>query len=817
MSSSLLFNPSQASTEELESTFVGRHELLDRLERDLLEDQNTGTPRHWHLIGPRGSGKSHLTELLARRLRIQHGWRVARLPEENYQISTLGELLEQIVIRSEGALAPPLQVDRDDLQLQDRAIDRLRQQQAILCKPLLVILENLSSLFDRQLRATKEQARLRDILTNQPPFILVATSTSQRDATTKHSAPFYDFFHTIVLQDLTSKDITELVRARADWEQNTALLANFGRMKERLKAIYHLSGGNPRLALALYRVVQDGVTTELYDQVMKLLDEVTPYYQARLNDIPPQAARVLTEMAVSDTIATPAGIARRCRIPTNQVTAQITKLLDERLIIQGGRPNARSRFYEFRDRLLRIWIQMRESVGSTRRLRFLTTFFERWYAGYSDELEMVSKRTISDLWGDLAIGDERRCVDKLKTLSYLSEIKPGFDGSVVLKVMAAHVNAATESDVKAHLEALERTFEKSIDLREREAAAFLLGACHMVLDTEQESVPYLQRVINEGSQSEAIALKYMAGLVAANKFQEAWEFGSNWRNQHPQDLLIYGSLGISALGSRHIEQGYDLLQKYIGMSACMHCKERVLRKSASILHSYKWEQDLKYKFWRQLLNNNRNNDISDAQLNAVLEVLICEQISKLPGDIFICAAEAWGSLSEAPLWFLSKSICALGHRTSYAHRTLSFISAISQRSSNTLSQFVVDHLIEVTLYLSYEHHRQEHEEITHAYYEAVSLIRKRVAKDRLTKSFKIMAPFIAKRHPKYIRDMIGIYGQWLKEGLIEENITPYSEALAILNSEHPEAVIHSLHPEIRDAALLLIKHLKRLEGTNPEG
>src|SRR5215471_15442732 len=128
----LLFNPSQASTEELERTFVGRHELLNSLEQNLLLNQQSGAHRHWHLVGPRGSGKSHLTELLARQLRARYEWRVARLPEENYQIGNLGDLLEQIVVRSESWTGEsPFREIRDDVQIQALALERLRRSHTI--------------------------------------------------------------------------------------------------------------------------------------------------------------------------------------------------------------------------------------------------------------------------------------------------------------------------------------------------------------------------------------------------------------------------------------------------------------------------------------------------------------------------------------------------------------------------------------------------------------------------------------------------------------------------------------------------------------
>ena len=145
----LLFNPSRASFEELEKTFVGRWPQLEAFERDLLADGAGPSTRHWLLIGPRGSGKSHFTELLSRRLRQNHGWAVVRLPEEHYQVASVAELLEQILLRLEGLKASPFAREREPRKVEELAIDRLRAWKQKHGKPFLVILENLGQLLER--------------------------------------------------------------------------------------------------------------------------------------------------------------------------------------------------------------------------------------------------------------------------------------------------------------------------------------------------------------------------------------------------------------------------------------------------------------------------------------------------------------------------------------------------------------------------------------------------------------------------------------------------------------------------------------------
>jgi DNA-binding MarR family transcriptional regulator len=378
----LLFNPSRLDREELETTFVGRQQLLSRLEADLVADAERSTSRHWLLMGPRGIGKSHFTELLSRRIR-DRGWPVVRLPEEHYQVSNVADLLEQIVTRLLDGPSP-FASESSVHRLEEGAIDWLRQHRRRSSGPILVVLENLGDFLDQL--SLRDQQRLRELLMRDAPIVLVASATGPVEATSHHDAPFYDFFHPIVLEDLSREDVKQLVTTRLARENREDVLATKDEILGRVEAMYHFSGGNPRLVLALYDVLRDGVTEALFDQMLRLLDQVTPYYQSRLRDISPQMARVLTEMSIAEGPLTPSEIARRTRLGTNQVTANIAKLVDARLVVATGRPDKRRRYYEVVDRLLRAWISLRANPFDGKPYEDLCTFFERRYRPRSSGL-----------------------------------------------------------------------------------------------------------------------------------------------------------------------------------------------------------------------------------------------------------------------------------------------------------------------------------------------------------------------------------------------------------------------------------------------
>ncbi len=373
----LLFNPAAASSEELENLLIARESLLRSLEKEMNSQRDSDTRQHVLLVGPRGSGKTHVTEVLSRRLvgRKRRKWRVVRLPEESYSYSGLDDLLTAIVVRDQ-------QMDRawDEEPLGvDEAVEVLSRRERETKTPLLVVLENLPRVFSRVLKGHLEIERLRSILMNDPPFTLLATATRYFDQIIREDQPFYDFFRVFKLRDLTGKQVEDLVVRKATWDGIPAVLRELDLLRRRVRAIHHLSGGNPRLALALYEVVAHGVSEDIHRQFLGLLDRITPYYQARIDDLSVQQASILMKLATAPRALTASELGRACGVSTSHASAVIDVLLSERLVKRRpGGPRGRAT-YSLVDRLFRIWLELRENRGARRRMRFLVEFFRAAY------------------------------------------------------------------------------------------------------------------------------------------------------------------------------------------------------------------------------------------------------------------------------------------------------------------------------------------------------------------------------------------------------------------------------------------------------
>jgi DNA-binding MarR family transcriptional regulator len=776
----------------LEETFVARRPQLDALERDLLSDASGSSTRHWQLIGPRGSGKSHFTELLGRRLQRHHNWAVARLPEEHYQVSSVAELLEQIILRLEGLDASPFAGVRDPHEVEERGLDRLRAWRKASRKPVLVILENLGLLLGRKLKSKRDQARLREILMHAPPFALVTTATSYVEETADHGAPFYDFFQTLTLEDLTREGVIELVEARARWGQDEHLLGQMSQIRPRVDALFHFSGGNPRLVLTLYGILRHGITEELHTQLLKLLDEVTPYYQARLQDISPQMGRILTEMALTGELLTPAEIARRMRLSTPQVTANITKLSNERFVRPGGRPDQRSRYYELSDRLFRLWMQMREGRAGAQQLRFLTDFFQRWYSGHREDLHRDASRVAKAFWMELHKDHVSRCTDLIGTLTYLSSASPDEHGDGVLRVLndALSLEHATDPGMATRLEPMMERLEHP---EQRAAVSFALAKLHYRQGEPHKALAVLKKAIeSDKTISAQIWMFYLHLLQELAGPESAYSEGLRAVEHHPSLQGLHEILSYLAASLNRSEDTDRHLELFLAHNTCGECRERVLLR-----HSLRLLQADRAK--EAILATGPLTRMLDGQSTTVNFLWLCASMAQ---GKHVSTSEVLdelgnvGTLSVLPAWLLESTACILSHHGRSPGEPLNPIQFV--RGLGKVEAYGL--LLKSALELLVRAQSQEESLVEELESWLCSMS---VESDVLARQFRTRMPHLA-REPDLRPHVLSIYQRLRACGLLDEDIPPYSTAIAVQEAPSQEKALMPLHPELREAVSMLL-------------
>ena len=424
-----LYRSGVTSPERLRRTSVGRERMLDNAIESLRGSVGRKSKQHILFIGPRGIGKTHLLSCIEDTVQSDEALSasvvVVRFPEESNQTRSFADFLIGVcqilkdVLKDEPQwtdLFARVQTEDDNTRVVDTLVPEIRQRNRRCNRTLLILLENLGEILTRQIRNKNDIASLRKFLMADNGCLLLATAPLHFDGITDIGQPFYDFFDIQILENLSFGETVEVIRLNLDWDGRKDILETFSDMRPRLQALYRMTGGNPRLAMMLYELIAHESVANVQDQFHLLLDRISPFYQSRLNDLPP-AQRALLECLASmrDQEKTPAAIAARMRMSQQETSSLLKRLSDAHYLRVAQHPrDKRSRLYTIREGFFDIWLAMNLSRGARKRLPFLLEFFNLFYPSIDAREE--KRRLLREKL--IAEGN----VDAERALDYLSEI-----------------------------------------------------------------------------------------------------------------------------------------------------------------------------------------------------------------------------------------------------------------------------------------------------------------------------------------------------------------------------------------------------------
>ena len=368
-----LYRSGVTSTERLRHTSVAREHVLDNSIESLRGSVGRKSKHHLLFIGPRGIGKTHLLSCIEDAVRsdetLSTSYVVVRFPEESNRTLSFRRFPYRSMRNSErcrrrrtavGRVFAKVQTEEDNARVVDTLVPAIREQTRHRNRTLLIMLENLGEIFTRQIRDKNDLASLRKFFMADNGCLLLATAPLHFDAITDVGQPFYDFFDIQMLDNLTFEETVEVIRLNLSWEGRTDILATLKDMRPRLQALYRMTGGNPRLTMMLYEMIAHESVTKVQDQFHLLLDRISPFYQDRLNDLPP-GQRALLECLASmrDQEKTPAAIAARMRMSQQETSSLLKRLSDAHYLRAIQHPqDKRSRLYTIREGFFDIWLAM---------------------------------------------------------------------------------------------------------------------------------------------------------------------------------------------------------------------------------------------------------------------------------------------------------------------------------------------------------------------------------------------------------------------------------------------------------------------------
>ena len=404
-----VYNPQSLSKTEALAQFHAREAAYLSL-MDLLREER---PSHVLIIGTRGMGKTTLLQ------RVRYGveedaelnsrYLVLAYPEEQYNVNRLYRFLLNTV----DALADAMDRLKNQRMLkqveeyaeavgkctaeeiEERVPQFLAEISQQMQKGFLLLVDNADRLFE--VIEEREQWRLRELLSSRRDLTFFGATTEASDGIYGPERAFFEFFRIHKLAPLTFAEVRDLLlRLSENVEEKEGEKGNVKRRvaewldadAKRLHTLVQLTGGNPRTTVLLFHLVLDGLDGGAREYLEQLLDQVTPTYKGRVDELPAQSQQVLDAVAVRWDPVIAAEVAAETGLETSAVSTQLTRLVRQGILEKADAGDSKKARYQVAERFFNIWYLMRTCRRVRAKLRWFIEFLRVFFN--SDELEQMA-------------------------------------------------------------------------------------------------------------------------------------------------------------------------------------------------------------------------------------------------------------------------------------------------------------------------------------------------------------------------------------------------------------------------------------------
>ena len=372
------YNPRKKSSAELSQSLVGadRWDILSGILSELALKKGESPKQHWMLVGARGMGKSHLLTLLYHKVRADKKlckiWIPVLFPEEIRMAGDLAKFLERAISEVQRDLEKEKSPVASVLQEKIVRIRSVRPDERAdylfslmtwvrreIGRHILLITENLQQLLGKKISLI-DQKKLRAFLQSEDALLLIGSATTVFTALHDHSHPFYHFFHIRRLQELSFEDIKTLVGNLLSGHDKQERARIMTENEARLRVIHSFTGGNPRMAVFLSDILKTDINEEMIQIMDRILDELTPYFEAIINETPEYLHDIINVLAVFEPAQSPKEIAEHLEMEQGTVRNYL-KQAKESGYVRVAFSKGKSNYYCLNEYLYRAWFQMRDS------------------------------------------------------------------------------------------------------------------------------------------------------------------------------------------------------------------------------------------------------------------------------------------------------------------------------------------------------------------------------------------------------------------------------------------------------------------------
>ncbi|MCU0423985.1 MAG: ATP-binding protein [Candidatus Kapabacteria bacterium] len=364
------FNPDQLTPEERNALFVVRKPLFERIFKDIAEHPVNTLPQHWLIQGVRGSGKTTLLlkiyDELCADAEVQKRIVAVRLNEEQHGIFKLSRLWEKVlgILQDEygkdwSGVYDEAEKHFYDKDYEDRAFEYLLRPLRERKKRLVLLVDNFGVMLDKF--SKQEHQRLRELLMTCPEILIIAASASVLEHTYRYDKPFFDFFATVQLKGLKQAETIELLKNLAQYRpanERENVLRIINEQPRRVEILRTLTGGFPRTMVLLFDIFADNTGGDTMQDLERLLDQLTPFYGQRVDDLPTQQRVVVDAVALAWDAVSVKELTASTRLESKVISAQLNTL-EQQGIIEKVPTSTKNYFYRLQERFFNIWYLMR--------------------------------------------------------------------------------------------------------------------------------------------------------------------------------------------------------------------------------------------------------------------------------------------------------------------------------------------------------------------------------------------------------------------------------------------------------------------------
>ncbi len=457
------FNPVDSAPELLEHTLIGRRDLVDGLEELVIESSKGGNKYQRLIIGPRGSGKTHVLKVLYNRIfkqpELSKKIEIAYLVEDEYGVATFLDFIVRILRsfvrwypeRTESLVEEIEKLKKVPKQDQEKIAAKILLNQ-IKGKTLIIIVENIGNVFhEKKGFGKKGQQKFRDLIQQYPYFTIISSNQALFEDIQKEDMPFHNFFKIDHLKKLSLDEALLFLKSIAKWDKNLDLLkfldTDEGRGKN--QAIYDLVGGNHRLLVSFYNFLKSDYINKLSESFIKTINNLIPYFQSMMDQLTAQQQKIVQHLCQIRIPSNVKNIAENCFSTHNIISKQIVNLVRLKYVYVAE-SSGRETFYELSEPLLRICNELKENRGGP--IKLFIDFLGSLYTSKEIKRKYMYYHVLAE------ITEKHESADYLHEQIYYKEaLKRYFPEEFQSDDLTKFEKAAKQYKIKFYIEELEKT------------------------------------------------------------------------------------------------------------------------------------------------------------------------------------------------------------------------------------------------------------------------------------------------------------------------------------------------------------------------